>query len=385
MLVALGDKGRVVTLYSVYEPPSEAQDLEDRADSLVFVKDGFSWPALFVPGLWLLYRRMWLELVLFLSLPGAWLGVRPERRGQTMFGWLGLALVVLFAFEANDLRRAALERRGYRQMGIGGRRSRDDAELAFFRVLAAAAGAGTAAGERAGAARERGHPGATGRAARRRGSSGSSRGREPMHVAIIDYGSGNLHSAAKAFERAAREQGSNLAIKVTADPNDVADAERIVLPGVGAFADCKRGLEDVPGMIEALEEAVQGRGKPFLGICVGLQLMAERGLEHGVTPGLGWIKGEVRAIAPSDPALKIPHMGWNTLGWRRAHPLARGHPDRRRRAARLFRALLSCRAGGAGDARASTDYGGPITAFVAKDNMAGTSSIPRRARSSGWR
>ena len=106
-----------------------------------------------------------------------------------------------------------------------------------------------------------------------------------MHVAIIDYGSGNLHSAAKAFERAAREQGSDLAIKVTARPEDVADAERIVLPGVGAFADCKRGLEDVPGMIEALEEAVQGRGKPFLGICVGLQLMAERGLEHGVTPG----------------------------------------------------------------------------------------------------
>ena len=172
-----------------------------------------------------------------------------------------------------------------------------------------------------------------------------------MHVAIIDYGSGNLHSAAKAFERAAREQGSDLAIKVTARPEDVADAERIVLPGVGAFADCKRGLEDVPGMIEALEEAVQGRGKPFLGICVGLQLMAERGLEHGVTPGLGWIKGEVRAIAPSDPALKIPHMGWNTLRVGRAHALLDGHPNRRRRAARLFRALLSCRAGGAGRPR----------------------------------
>ena len=134
MLVALGDKGRVVTLYSVYEPPSEAQDLEDRADSLVFVKDGFSWPALFVPGLWLLYRRMWLELVLFLGLflVLAWV-FGPSEQGQTMFGWLGLALVVLFAFEANDLRSAALERRGYRQMGTAAGDSRDDAELAFFR------------------------------------------------------------------------------------------------------------------------------------------------------------------------------------------------------------------------------------------------------------
>ena len=143
-----------------------------------------------------------------------------------------------------------------------------------------------------------------------------------MHVAIIDYGSGNLHSAAKAFERAAREQGSDLAIKVTARPEDVADAARIVLPGVGAFADCKRGLGEIPDMLEALEEAVQRDGKPFLGICVGLQLMAERGLEHGVTPGLGWIKGEVRAIEPADPDLKIPHMGWNTLrGRARTHCL----------------------------------------------------------------
>ena len=130
-----------------------------------------------------------------------------------------------------------------------------------------------------------------------------------MHVAIIDYGSGNLHSAAKAFERAAREAGSKLAVKVTADPEEVRSAERIVLPGVGAFADCKRGLEAIHGMVEALEESVQEEGKPFLGICVGLQLMAERGLEHGVTPGLGWIKGEVRAIAPSDPVAEDPPYG----------------------------------------------------------------------------
>jgi hypothetical protein len=123
-----------VTLYSVYEPPSEAQDLEDRADSLVFVKEGFSWPALFVPGLWLLYRSMWLELVLFLGLflVLGWV-FGPSDAGQTAFGWVGLAIVVLFAFEANDLRRAALERRGYKQMGIAVGPGRDAAELAFFR------------------------------------------------------------------------------------------------------------------------------------------------------------------------------------------------------------------------------------------------------------
>ena len=204
-----------------------------------------------------------------------------------------------------------------------------------------------------------------------------------MHVAIIDYGSGNLHSAAKAFERAAREQGSDLAIKVTARPEDVADAERIVLPGVGAFADCKRGLEDVPGMIEALEEAVQGRGKPFLGICVGLQLMAERGLEHGVTPGLGWIKGEVRAIAPSDPALKIPHMGWNTLRVGRKHALLTGIPTGESGLHAYFVHSYHVVPEEPGDLVASTDYGGPITAFVAKDNMAGTQFHPEKSQKLG--
>ena len=204
-----------------------------------------------------------------------------------------------------------------------------------------------------------------------------------MHVAIIDYGSGNLHSAAKAFERVAREQGSDLAIKVTARPEDVADAERIVLPGVGAFADCKRGLEDVPGMIEALEEAVQGRGKPFLGICVGLQLMAERGLEHGVTPGLGWIKGEVRAIAPPDPALKIPHMGWNTLRVGREHALLTGIPSGEGGLHAYFVHSYHVVPQEPGDLVASTDYGGPITAFVAKDNMAGTQFHPEKSQKLG--
>jgi imidazole glycerol-phosphate synthase subunit HisH len=204
-----------------------------------------------------------------------------------------------------------------------------------------------------------------------------------MHVAIIDYGSGNLHSAAKAFERAAREQGSDLAIKVSARPEDVADAARIVLPGVGAFADCKRGLGEIPDMLEALEEAVQQDGKPFLGICVGLQLMAERGLEHGVTPGLGWIKGEVRAIAPAGPDLKVPHMGWNTLRVAREHALLEDIPTGEGGLHAYFVHSYHVVPEEAGDLVASTDYGGPITAFVAKDNMAGTQFHPEKSQKLG--
>src|SRR4029077_16523697 len=143
----------------------------------------------------------------------------------------------------------------------------------------------------------------------------------PVTVSIVDYGSGNLHSAAKAFERAARESGHDQPILVTRDPDAVARADRVVLPGVGAFADCRRGLDAVGGMVEALDVAVRRKGRPFFGICVGMQLMAERGREYQVTPGLGWIAGEVDRIAPTDPSLKIPHMGWNTLAELRPHPL----------------------------------------------------------------
>src|SRR5690242_18410677 len=147
-----------------------------------------------------------------------------------------------------------------------------------------------------------------------------------MSVAIVDYGSGNLHSAAKAFERAARESGCNEPIVVARDPDAVRKAERVVLPGVGAFADCRHGLDAVPGMVAALEETVRGKGRPFLGICVGMQLMADRGREYLVTEGLGWIHGEVDRIAPADPSLKIPHMGWNTLSARVPHKLLDGIP-----------------------------------------------------------
>ena len=204
-----------------------------------------------------------------------------------------------------------------------------------------------------------------------------------MHVAIIDYGSGNLHSAAKAFERAAREQGSNLAIKVTAEPEQVLAAERIVLPGVGAFADCKQGLVRIPGMIEALEEAVQARGTPFLGICVGLQLMAERGLEHGLTPGLGWIEGEVRAIEPRDPSLKIPHMGWNTLQMARAHALFEGIPTGEEGLNAYFVHSYHLVPQDPDTLVATTDYGGAITAFVARDNVAGSQFHPEKSQKLG--
>jgi imidazole glycerol-phosphate synthase subunit HisH len=204
-----------------------------------------------------------------------------------------------------------------------------------------------------------------------------------MHVAIIDYGSGNLHSAAKAFERVARESGSPLAVKVTAEPDMVLSAERIVLPGVGAFADCKQGLASIPGMIDALEESVRARGKPFLGICVGLQLMASRGLEHGVTPGLGWIEGEVSAISPSDDTLKIPHMGWNTLRLARAHALFDGIPTGEGGLNAYFVHSYHLVPADRNVLIASTDYGGPITAFVAKDNMAGSQFHPEKSQKLG--
>lgn len=204
-----------------------------------------------------------------------------------------------------------------------------------------------------------------------------------MHVAIIDYGSGNLHSAAKAFERAAREQATGHSVKVTSNPEDAASAERIVLPGVGAFADCKRGLEQIAGMVDTLEEQVRQKGKPFLGICVGLQLLATRGLEHGVTPGLDWIEGEVRPIAPSDPSLKIPHMGWNTLRLARKHALLDGievgMAGQHAYFVHSYHLLPEN-----GDALiAESDYGGPITAIAGKDNIVGTQFHPEKSQKLG--
>ena len=205
-----------------------------------------------------------------------------------------------------------------------------------------------------------------------------------MSVAIVDYGSGNLHSAAKAFERAAHEAGLDQPIVVTQDPAVVARADRVVLPGVGAFADCRRGLDAVAGMVEALEEAVRRKGRPFFGICVGMQLLAERGREYEVTEGLGWIAGEVDRIAPSDPSLKIPHMGWNTLNVARPHPLLDGLHARTAGPARLFRALLSAQA----VAARRSGRGGRLRRrrsprSSARDNIVGTQFHPEKSQKLG--
>lgn len=202
-------------------------------------------------------------------------------------------------------------------------------------------------------------------------------------VAIIDYGSGNLHSAAKAFERASQESGAAARIVVTRDAKDVERADRIVLPGVGAFADCKRGLDAVGGMREALEESVRRRGRPFLGICVGAQLMAERGLEHEVVEGLGWLGGEVRAIEPADRSLKVPHMGWNTLRALRGHALLEGIATGSDGLHAYFVYSYQLVASDPATVVAETDYGGPVTAIVAKSNMAGTQFHPEKSQALG--
>jgi glutamine amidotransferase len=204
-----------------------------------------------------------------------------------------------------------------------------------------------------------------------------------MSVAIVDYGSGNLHSAAKAFERAARETGHNQPIVVTNDPATVARADRVVLPGVGAFADCRRGLDEISGMIDALEQCVRKNGKPFFGICVGMQLMAERGREYQVTPGLGWIAGEVDRITPSDPDLKIPHMGWNTLSMVKTHPLLEDIPLGPDGLNAYFVHSYELKTAQKSDLVAQADYGGPLTAIVGRDNMVGTQFHPEKSQRLG--
>src|SRR5512138_774449 len=202
-----------------------------------------------------------------------------------------------------------------------------------------------------------------------------------MTVAIIDYGSGNLRSAAKSLERAAAEAGGG-PVLVTADPEALRRADRIVLPGVGAFADCRRGLLAVDGMMAALEEAVIGVGKPFLGICVGMQLMATRGLEHGATPGFDWIPGEVAALKPQG-ALKVPHMGWNALELRDSnHPLVAGFG---KSPYVYFVHSFHLRPAEPGHLLATVDYGGPVTAMVGRDNLVGTQFHPEKSQAAGLR
>jgi glutamine amidotransferase len=204
-----------------------------------------------------------------------------------------------------------------------------------------------------------------------------------VSVAIVDYGSGNLHSAAKAVERAARESGHRQPVVVTREPDKVACAERVVLPGVGAFADCRHGLDAIPGMVEALEETVRRKGRPFLGICVGMQLMAEHGLEYEVAPGFGWIKGEVDRIAPTDARLKIPHMGWNTLDATRTHALLADISTGPQGLHAYFVHSYQLKPAERGDVVAEAQYGGPVTAIVARENFAGTQFHPEKSQRLG--
>ncbi len=204
-----------------------------------------------------------------------------------------------------------------------------------------------------------------------------------MRVAIIDYGSGNLRSATKAFERAARESGVAAEIELTADPERVRSADRIVLPGVGAYADCAAGLHGVDGMWEAVEEAAIGRGRPFLGICVGMQLMSERGLEKAVTKGFGWIAGDVKEITPSDAKLKIPQIGWNTIELRQEHPLFAGIATGPQGLHAYFVHSYHLDAKNPDEVLAVADYGGPVTAAVARDNLAGTQFHPEKSQALG--
>jgi len=203
-----------------------------------------------------------------------------------------------------------------------------------------------------------------------------------MRVAIIDYGSGNLRSAAKAFERAAAEEGISARIEVTNEPESVARADRVVLPGVGAFADCRRGLAAVTGLEAALRETAIARVRPFLGICLGMQLMADRGREFETVSGLGWIAGEVVPIEPCDAALKIPHMGWNQIEPRTPHPLLQGLGAG---AHAYFVHSYHFRLANPADLVAVTDYGGPLTAIIGYGNLAGTQFHPEKSQEAGLR
>ena len=198
-------------------------------------------------------------------------------------------------------------------------------------------------------------------------------------VALIDYGSGNLRSAEKALREAARRHGIDADIVVTAEPSVVAAADRVFLPGVGAFASCRAGL-DATGVYEAMNEAVNGRGVPFMGICVGHQLLATEGLEFGVTPGLDWIQGQVKKLEPNDPSLTIPHMGWNAIAFARDHVLFRGVPD----GAHMYYAnSFALTPADPADIVATSDHGGPFTAAVAKGNVAGVQFHPEKSQAAG--
>lgn len=204
-----------------------------------------------------------------------------------------------------------------------------------------------------------------------------------MRVAIIDYGSGNLRSATKAFQRAAQMADIEAEIELVREPEQVRRADRIVLPGVGAYADCRAGLDGVAGLVDAIDEVVIARGRPFLGICVGMQLMSSRGLEKTVTPGFGWIKGDVKEMTPEDRSLKIPQIGWNTIHVKHSHPLFDGIRTGPDGLHAYFVHSYHLEAERPEDVLATTQYGGEVTAAVARDNLAGTQFHPEKSQTLG--
>jgi glutamine amidotransferase len=204
-----------------------------------------------------------------------------------------------------------------------------------------------------------------------------------MRVAIIDYGSGNLKSVAKAFERAVSDMGSPIHVDVTSDAKAVLAADHIVLPGVGAYADCRRGLDAVAGMVDALDEAVQHKARPCLGVCVGMQLLSTRGLEKSTTNGLSWIEGDVREMKPSDPALKIPQIGWNTIELKHDHPVFNDIATGEHGLHAYFVHSYMFDVKNSADVLATTSYGGSVTAAIARDNIVGTQFHPEKSQRLG--
>lgn len=202
-----------------------------------------------------------------------------------------------------------------------------------------------------------------------------------MKIALIDYGAGNLHSAAKALMRALDETGTRGSVVLGADPSEIASADRIVLPGDGAFRDCRENLAAVDGLEAALHEAVHVKGRPFLGICVGMQLLASRGLERGETAGLDWIPGDVVPLKPADPSMKVPHMGWNTLDpTGKVHPVLGGIPLGPQGLHAYFLHSYHLIPQGEGNLIATADYGGAVSAIVGRDTVIGTQFHPEKSQ-----
>lgn len=339
-------------IYTVHDRPAVGESHESEPD-VAFVRENFSWLAFVFTGFWFFAHRAWREGVLVL------LGlviISGIVSGFSLAEPSGPIILVLLAFSvglfAQDIRRSALARAGYVPAGVVAGYGLREAEARYFESRADVENrsAGAVVNET---------------------------------VAIIDYGSGNLRSAAKAFERAAQSVGANQTIVVTDDPEVVRSADRVVLPGVGAFGDCAAGLKFVPGLADALIGAVVENKKPFLGICIGMQLMAETGFEHGQHTGLGWVAGSVDALKPSDPSLKIPHMGWNELQFTqtgKVHPVLAGLVDG---AHAYFVHSYGFRATDSDAVLATVDYGGDVVAVVGKDNMIGTQFHPEKSQETG--